>query len=484
MCVFVCLFVTSSFTLLQVLRAASQHVTKTLYVHLDPLARTHLPDTTRTLTLYSHIITSIYCCSPSLCHGLDVRVLLAGFKDPTPRPLVTQRPLDVLILEDMGQGKDRLEVEKRYSSCLAAGSQIVVLPELQERDRKDEDKMHLPISVPTDQVYPNVVLGGTFDRPHVGHLVMLSAALLRCSDRLVCGMADGPLLKKKTLTELIKPLQERMAGVVELVRELDPSVECQVMPIEEPLGPTRWDPHMEMIVVSEETKAGVAAINRVRNEKGLQPLEGHVVSLVEDKLRKSDEEETKASSSSIRMRLLGTILREPAPNPTIPAHPYVIGLTGGSASGKSSVGQRLAGLGAAVLDCDKLGHEAYLPGTACHKGLVDAFGPDIVGKDDHIDRRALAAKMFSSESARQRLNTIVWPQIKRLVEQRVAQLGAEGTSVVIIDAALLLEAGWDKCCHQVSLIVLFTCRVRVRKINGLCFLWCHQSSNSDIVFSL
>lgn len=432
----------------RVLRAASQHVTKTLYIHLDPQAKTHLPESIQPLTLYSHIISSIYGRSSSLCHGLDVRVLLAGFKDSIPKPPRTRLPVDVLILEDAGQGRER-----HYSSCLAAGGQVVVLPAAQE-EMEGGDKTPLPGSLPTDQVYSNVVLGGTFDRPHVGHLVFLSTALLRCKGRLVCGVADGPLLRKKTLTELISPLEERMAGLAQLVGELDPSVELHAVPIEEPLGPTAWDPNMDMIVVSEETKGGVAAINRVREEKGLPLLEGHLVTLVEDEERQSAEEETKVSSSSGRMRLLGTILKEPTPKPAIAAHPCIIGLTGGSASGKSSVARRLARLGAAVVDCDKLGHQAYLPGTACQKALVDAFGSEIIGEDGHINRRALAAKVFNSEAARQQLNSIVWPEIERLVEQRVDQLAAEGASVVVLDAAVLLEAGWDRICHQVWVCVL------------------------------
>ena len=201
-----------------------------------------------------------------------------------------------MLLEDTGQGREKL-----YSSYLAAGWEVVVLPEAQEkREREGEDEMPLPVSLPTDKVYSNVVLGGTFNQPHVGHWVMLSGALLRCNGRLVCGIADGPLLWKKTLTEL----EERMAGLAQLVEELDPSA----VSVEEPLGPTAWDPNMDMLVVSEETKGGVAAINRVREEKGLPLLEGHVVTLVQDEEQQSTEEETKASSSSGRMRLLGTIL--------------------------------------------------------------------------------------------------------------------------------------------------------------------------------
>ena len=214
--------------------------------------------------------------------------------------------MDVLLLEDTGQGREKL-----HSSRLAAGGQVVVLPEAQE-NREGDEEMPLPVSLPTDKVYSNVVLGGTFGQPHVGHWVMFSGALLQCNGRLVCGIADGSLLRKKTLTELIRPLEERMAGLAQLVEELDPSAELHAVPIEEPLGPTAWDPNMDMLVVSEETKGGsVAAINRVREEKGLPLLEGHVVTLVQDEEQQSTEEETKASSSSGRMRLLGTILWEP-----------------------------------------------------------------------------------------------------------------------------------------------------------------------------
>ena len=80
-------------------------------------------------------------------------MLLDGFKDSIQRPPRTLLPVDVLILEDTGQGREKL-----YSSCLAAGAQVVVLPEAQEK-REGEDEMPLPVSLPTDKVYSNVVLG-------------------------------------------------------------------------------------------------------------------------------------------------------------------------------------------------------------------------------------------------------------------------------------------------------------------------------------
>merc|ERR1712179_297513 len=104
-------------------------------------------------------------------------------------------------------------------------------------------------------------------------------------------------------------------------------------PITDPLGPTRWDPKMEMIVVSEETKKGVDIINTERIKGELKPLQGHVINLVEDTCH-SNEEEAKVSSSSGRMRLLGTLLRPPTLKDNLPDTPYIIGLTGGTGSGK------------------------------------------------------------------------------------------------------------------------------------------------------
>ncbi len=96
----------------------------------------------------------------------------------------------------------------------------------------------------------------------------------------------------------------------------------------------------------------------------------------------------------------------------------VIGLTGGIASGKSLVSQRLAERGAVVIDADKLGHESYRRGTETYEALVEAFGQGVVGANGEIDRPALGAKVFGDEVARRRLQAIVWPAIRRLATER------------------------------------------------------------------
>lgn len=77
--------------------------------------------------------------------------------------------------------------------------------------------------------------------------------------------------------------------------------------------------------------------------------------------------ETKISSSNQRMDLLGTRLKEPTPKPHLPKYPYIIGLIGGIASGKSVISQHFEKLGAAVINCDRLAHEVYEPGMKFRK---------------------------------------------------------------------------------------------------------------------
>lgn len=83
--------------------------------------------------------------------------------------------------------------------------------------------------------------------------------------------------------------------------------------------------------------------------------------------------------------------------PYVKNSPYVIGLTGGIASGKSSVAQRLKKLGAEIIDCDKLGHSSYSISSPTYYRIVERFGQDIVSSDGAINRKALGAKVFANK---------------------------------------------------------------------------------------
>ncbi|MBI5284239.1 MAG: dephospho-CoA kinase [Chloroflexi bacterium] len=147
----------------------------------------------------------------------------------------------------------------------------------------------------------------------------------------------------------------------------------------------------------------------------------------------------------------------------------VIGLTGGIASGKSVVSQMLAEHGALVIDADRVGHEAYAPGSGCYQAVIEAFGRDIAGEGGEIDRKALGAKVFGNAAERKRLEGIVWPWMRETMEGRLAGLRAEGVPVVVLEAAVLIEAGWIPIVDQVWLVLVSpgVARERIMSRNGL-----------------
>jgi dephospho-CoA kinase len=147
----------------------------------------------------------------------------------------------------------------------------------------------------------------------------------------------------------------------------------------------------------------------------------------------------------------------------------VVGLTGGIASGKSVVSKMLAERRALVIDADKVGHEAYQRGSGCYDAVVEAFGPDVVGADGEIDRKALGGKVFADPSLRKRLESIVWPWMRDTMDKRLAQIRAEGTPVVVLEAAVLIEADWTPITDQVWVVTVAReiAQKRVMERNGL-----------------
>ncbi len=147
----------------------------------------------------------------------------------------------------------------------------------------------------------------------------------------------------------------------------------------------------------------------------------------------------------------------------------VIGLTGGIASGKSAVSAMLAERDALVIDADKVGHEAYRRGTGCYDAVAAAFGPDVVGADGEIDRKALGAKVFGDPAQRKRLEGIVWPWMRGVMQQRLDAIRAEGTFCVVLEAAVLIEADWLPLVDQVWVVTVSPdiARARIVERNGL-----------------
>jgi dephospho-CoA kinase len=119
----------------------------------------------------------------------------------------------------------------------------------------------------------------------------------------------------------------------------------------------------------------------------------------------------------------------------------IIGLTGGIASGKSSVARILEALGVAVIDADQLSREAVAPGEEAYCSIVAGFGEGILNPDRTINRQALGKIVFSDSAARRRLERITHPAIARLAEAKLTALRNAGTPVVVYMAPLLIEAG-------------------------------------------
>ncbi|MCP5071284.1 MAG: dephospho-CoA kinase [bacterium] len=133
----------------------------------------------------------------------------------------------------------------------------------------------------------------------------------------------------------------------------------------------------------------------------------------------------------------------------------VIGLTGGIASGKSTVARLLGERGARVIDADILGHRAYEPGSGAHAAVAAAFGPDVVAADGRIDRKALGSRVFGKPEELERLTGIVWPEIHRLARNEIDEIARqEPNAIIVLEAAVLLEAGWENLVDEIWVTIV------------------------------
>lgn len=363
----------------QLLTSAASSLTSRLYVRLSP-------ETSRN----DDLVSKIYLNSANLCPKLDVRLVVDG-----------GRKIDDYVLI----GDEKMD--------------------------ENGEKM--------DKKYRKVVLGGTFDRLHNGHKVLLNKAAELASEHIVIGVTDREMLIKKSLYEMIEPVEFRIERVVDFVEDISGEAKCLAEPITDPFGPSTRIQDLEAIVVSRETIKGADAVNKKRNEQGMSQLDVIIVELVEG----SDEilNETKISSSSKRREDLGALLRPVRPVPRENGRSYIIGLAGGIASGKSHIGKYLREKhGFDVIDCDKLAHTCYEKGSSLNRKIGEHFGADTV-VDGVVDRKKLGSIVFSDKSKLRELSELVWPEVKAKAMEIVEKSTAK---VVVIEAAALIEAGWHK----------------------------------------
>jgi dephospho-CoA kinase len=120
----------------------------------------------------------------------------------------------------------------------------------------------------------------------------------------------------------------------------------------------------------------------------------------------------------------------------------VVGLTGGVASGKTTVSRILQQEGAYLIDSDLIARELVQPQTPTWSELIRVFGREILEKDESINRKALADRVFSNPQKRGQLEKILHPQISREIDRRIEEIRKKDPeAVVVVDAALLVETG-------------------------------------------
>ena len=133
---------------------------------------------------------------------------------------------------------------------------------------------------------------------------------------------------------------------------------------------------------------------------------------------------------------------------------HIVGLTGGIASGKSTVSEMFRGLGVPVIDADVLAREVVEPGEPALEEIAEAFGPEVLGEQGRLDREALGQIVFENDEARARLGEITHPRIGQRMWERAEAYSEDGHDWVIYDAALIVEGGLQEAFAALIVVAL------------------------------
>eukprot|EP01127_Copromyxa_protea_P019575 TRINITY_DN6396_c0_g1_i1.p1 TRINITY_DN6396_c0_g1~~TRINITY_DN6396_c0_g1_i1.p1 ORF type:complete len:292 (-),score=52.22 TRINITY_DN6396_c0_g1_i1:48-899(-) len=149
---------------------------------------------------------------------------------------------------------------------------------------------------------PKVAVGGTFDRLHAGHKVLLTVCAIYATETVVIGLANGPLLKNKKYKELLEPFEVRKQAIDRFINLVNPRVTPNVVCLEDVAGPTLTDENITGLVASEESKANAIWVNDRRREKGWNELSLIIINLVGNHPDLPDDNNHKISSTGLRER--------------------------------------------------------------------------------------------------------------------------------------------------------------------------------------
>jgi dephospho-CoA kinase len=143
----------------------------------------------------------------------------------------------------------------------------------------------------------------------------------------------------------------------------------------------------------------------------------------------------------------------------------LVGLTGGLATGKSTVSDRLRALGCVVLDADALAREIVEPGQPALAAIAREFGPEVLRADGGLDRKRLGAIVFADPERRQRLEALTHPAIRERYLARLAELEAQGfEGIVVWDAPVMIESGGYRHVDRLVVVVTDAATQRARAL--------------------
>lgn len=206
------------------------------------------------------------------CQHLDVRVLLSCLKYANLNKIQTQRAIDLVIFDREFQQD---EIERFLATRIANKTENCGTVTL----KFGGDYLPSVEEVGDEMTYKHCVLGGTFDRLHLAHKLLLSEAALRAKEKVTVGVTEENMLHSmlvcesipacfyclcvadKTLWELIEPIKKRTDCVRIFLTDICPELDVRIVAITDPFGPAKDDPTMDLIVVSKETVRGGQKIN-------------------------------------------------------------------------------------------------------------------------------------------------------------------------------------------------------------------------------
>ena len=141
----------------------------------------------------------------------------------------------------------------------------------------------------------------------------------------------------------------------------------------------------------------------------------------------------------------------------------IIGLTGKTGSGKSTVSRILSEKGYGIVDADVIARKVVETGSPLLKILAENFGKEVINADGSLNRKELSKRGFATKEATEKLNALMHPMITDCMENEIKKLHSNGFEKIIVDAAALLESGFDKKCDKI-VVVSAPYDVRLKRI--------------------